>query len=81
MNKKEEKQIKTSDYEIKQVGLNVEAYNIILEIKSKLIRINKKHFTFSDAIIYLKNTTKGSNVNFSAKEISQIKNILKGGKQ
>jgi hypothetical protein len=68
-----------SNYETKQIGINIEAYNILLAIKNKLIAKHKKNFTFSDAIIEIKNKVSISNIQFSNKEIKQIKIVLKGG--
>lgn len=79
MKNKEERQSIISEYETKQVGLNIEAYNIIDAMKKQLIKKHKKNFTFSDAIIELKNQRKGTNIQFTKEEIIQIKSFLKGG--
>jgi len=76
MERKEEHQTILPEYETKQVGLNTEAYSIIREVKNALIKKHKKHFTFSDAIIALKNSRKGSNIEFTKAEVAQIKTKL-----
>ena len=81
MVKKGDTQTTISDYEIKQVGINTTAYSILRVIKNNLIMEHKKNFTFSDAIIELKNMANGSSIKFTKAEVEQIKTTLKGGKK
>jgi len=79
MNTKEDRQTIIQEFETNQVGLKAEAYNILKAIKRQLIKKHKRNFTFSDAIIELKNKRKGTNIEFTQEEVIQIKTKLKGG--
>ena len=79
MEVKEDRQTTMQEFGIKQVGLKMEAYNILEGMKRQLIKKHKKYFTFSDAIIELKNKRKETNIEFTREEVIQIKNKLKGG--
>ena len=79
MNTKEDRQTIIQEFETNQVGLKAEAYNILKAIKRQLIKKYRRNFTFSDAIIELKNKRKGTNIEFTQEEVIQIKNKLKGG--
>ena len=82
MAKKEDRQTILSEYGTSQIGINAEAYTILRAVKNQLIKTNKKNFTFSDAIIELKNKVDGIKIiRFTKEETSQIKNILKGGRK
>ena len=79
MTKEEDRQAMMTEYETRPVQLSPEAYAILSAEKNQLRTKHKKNFTFSDAVIELKNKRKGTNIEFTKDEISQIKNTLKGG--
>lgn len=84
MSIKKEVQIKIIDYpktQTKQVGLDLEAYNIISNFKNQLINKYKgtRNITFSDAIREMLDKIKRQMTlnEYSEKDITQ----LKGGKK
>ena len=79
MRKEEDKQTTLSEYESKPVQLSTEAYTILRAIKNQLVTKHKRHHTFSDAVIELKNKANGSSIKFTKQEVNQIKTTLKGG--
>ena len=79
MEKVDDIQTSISDFETKPVQLNIEAYAILRAVKNQLIAKYKKNFTFSDAVVELKQRANGDSVKFSREEITQIKTTLKGG--
>lgn len=63
-----------SDYAKQQVGLNTEAYSILRTVKNNLIKVYKKNFTFSDAVVEMDKTIKGGDViAFTKEEVKKIK--------
>ena len=70
-----------TEYETRPVQLSPEAYAILRAEKNQLITKHKKNFTFSDAVIELKNMANGSSIKFTKAEVEQIKTTLKGGKK
>ena len=78
---KTEIQTKIFDFKTHQMGVDDEAHNILCAIKKQLIKKHKKNFTFSDAVKELRNRCVESNINFTAREVTQIKTQLKGGKK
>jgi len=67
-----------NENKLHQVGLNSEAYNILEAIKKQLMKKHKQTFSFSDAVIQLKDRSI-NNVRFTQGETAQIKIVLKGG--
>ena len=78
MVRKKEIQTKLSEYRIRQVGINATAHTILRDTKNELIKEHGKNFTFSDAIVELKNKANGVKIKFTEDEILQIKNKLHG---
>ena len=63
-----------SDYAKQQVGLNTKAYSILRTVKNNLIKVYKKNFTFSDAVVEMDKKIKDVDViEFTKEEIKKIK--------
>ncbi len=68
-------------FRIHQIGVNVEAYNIITAIKRQLMKKYKRTFSFSDAIMELRDRadlSSGDNIKFTEEETILIKEKLQG---
>jgi len=50
MSEKKEKQTKLYTFETKQVGLDIDAYNILSAVKNQLMQKHLRNFTYSDVV-------------------------------
>ena len=58
MSEKKEKQTKLYTFETKQVGLDIDAYNILSSIKNHLMQKHMRSFSYSDAVRELERRSK-----------------------